>query len=357
MYDEDRQTALTMYERMFDETADEQGLLQLLVSPTRQAVVLARSYDAKLRKLQIESRSQDENYMPDPEDVPSFIFVIDKTAQQAAELGVKNPAVSEDQFSIFESLEDAEQAEEAEHEPAAAETVAEESDESAEITVEEDVAEEPGTAPELDKAEEPQDEAEAEMTEPAEEVSAPVDEEADEEEISDVEETANAVDAFLADFSMENGELVPNKAETEPEEDKTVEAVEELPETEAAEAEEQAETTSRVKTNVFLLILYIFLAIPVGLAGVALLLIPAALFLVLAAIFAYVGVSTLGICFSSFAVIADTMLVFGAGLILTALSLLFIWLFIWFIVGAVFGFIRGICRLGRKICCKEVAVQ
>ena len=34
---------------MFDETADEQGLLQLLVSPTRQAVVLARSYDAKHR--------------------------------------------------------------------------------------------------------------------------------------------------------------------------------------------------------------------------------------------------------------------------------------------------------------------
>ena len=86
MYDEDRQTALTMYERMFDETADEEGLVQLLVSPTRQAVVLARSYDAKERKLQIESRSQDENYLSDPEDVPSFIFLIDKTAKQAAEL-------------------------------------------------------------------------------------------------------------------------------------------------------------------------------------------------------------------------------------------------------------------------------
>ena len=32
MYDEDRQRALKMYERMFDETADEQGLQQLLVS-------------------------------------------------------------------------------------------------------------------------------------------------------------------------------------------------------------------------------------------------------------------------------------------------------------------------------------
>ena len=86
MYDEDRQTALTMYERMFDETADEQGLLQLLVSPPRQAVVLARSYDAKERKLQIESRSRDDNYTPDPEDVPSFVFIIDKTAKQAGML-------------------------------------------------------------------------------------------------------------------------------------------------------------------------------------------------------------------------------------------------------------------------------
>ena len=123
MYDEDRQTALTMYERMFDETADEQGLLQLLVSPTRQAVVLARSYDAKQRKLQIESRSQDDNYMPDPEDVPSFIFVIDKTAQQAAELGVKSLAVSEDQFSIFDELETAEEPVEPSAEGTAADSV------------------------------------------------------------------------------------------------------------------------------------------------------------------------------------------------------------------------------------------
>ena len=79
MYEDDRQTALAMYGRMFDETADEAGLMDLLVSPTRQAVVLARSYDAKARKLQIENASGDDT------EAPAFIYVIDKTAQQAAE--------------------------------------------------------------------------------------------------------------------------------------------------------------------------------------------------------------------------------------------------------------------------------
>lgn len=312
MYDEDRQTALAMYERMFDETADEQGLMQLLVSPTRQAVVLARSYDAKERKLQIESRSMDENYTPDPEDVPSFVFIIDKTAQQAAELSAKALPVDEDQMSIFEEV------------PA---------EEAAEAVAEEVEAEE----------------AETEES----------------EEVSDVEETAKALDAFLADFSVENGELVAAKAE-ESEEPAVEEIAEEVPAVEESEASEEAAAEEAVeeapvkyktKTNIFLLILYIFLALPATVVGVALLLIPTVLFLALAACFASVGVSLIGTCLGSFAVIADMLVVFGAGLILVALGLLFVWLFIWFLGGAIFGFIRGICRLGRKTCCKEVAVQ
>ena len=47
MYEEDRQLALRIYERMFDAVADENALIQGLVSPTRQAVVIARTYDAK----------------------------------------------------------------------------------------------------------------------------------------------------------------------------------------------------------------------------------------------------------------------------------------------------------------------
>lgn len=315
MYEEDRLTALTMYERMFDETADEQALLELLVSPTRQAVVLARSYDAKQRKLQIESRSKDGNYMPDPDDVPSFIFVINKTAQQAAEIAPMLPEADENQFSIFDEVEKA---------------PIEESEAAEEVSLEEAPAEE---------SEEPS------------------------EEESNVEETANAVDAFLADFSVENGELVSTKAESIDE--KTEEApVEEQPEEAEPAAEEaaieeleEAPLRYRTKTNVFLLIFYIFLALPATVFVTVLLLAPASLFLAIAATLGSVGAAVLGTCLGSFAVIADTMVVLGAGLVLCALALLFLWIFIWFIGAVIIGFIRAICRLGRKVCCKEVAVQ
>ncbi len=306
---------MAMYERMFDETSDEQGLMELLVSPTRQAVVLARSYDAKERKLQIESRSLDENYIPDAEDVPSFVFLIDKVAQQAAELAPVLPEVSDDQLSIFE--------------------VAPEQPEEA-------VVEEPA---EIEVAVLPEEEAEGEES----------------AEASNVDETADALDAFLADFSVENGELVPTKTEEPAAAEEPAEEAEAAVEAEEApaaeEANEAAAVQKKLKINIFLLILYIFLAIPVGIAGVALLLVPTVLFLALAAGCVYLGVSLIGMCFGSFAVIADTMVVFGAGLVLAALSLLFVWLFIWFLGVVIVGFIRGICRLGRKICCKEVAAQ
>ena len=317
MYEDDRQTTLSMYGRMFDETADEAGLMDLLVSPTRQAVVLARSYDAKARKLQIESESGDDT------EAPAFIYVVDKTAQQAAELGTKEALVTEGQFSIF--------------------------DEAFELSETKDVAVE-----EVEPI--PQTEIETE------DIAAYQ----DDEERSDVDETADAVDAFLADFTIENGELVSLKAEDkaadpleateEAEESEEVlpEAVEEAP---AEEIEEIEETKYKLKTNIFLLIIYIFLAIPLGLIGIVLLLIPTLLFLSLAVGCAYTAVTVIPMSFTSFAVIADTLAVFGAGLALAALALLFVWLFIWFLGGAIVGYIRGLCRLGRKICCKEVAVQ
>ena len=60
MYEEDRQKALAMYSKMFEDAENEQALLQTLISPTRQAVVVARAYDAKERRLQVTSTSRDE---------------------------------------------------------------------------------------------------------------------------------------------------------------------------------------------------------------------------------------------------------------------------------------------------------
>ena len=103
MVEEDRQTALSMYSRLFDNAQDEEQLMDLLVSPTRQAVVIARTYDARERKQQLES--------PKPEDheqTPAFVLAIDKIYQQVAPKAPEPRPLPEEkeegpvsQFSLF----------------------------------------------------------------------------------------------------------------------------------------------------------------------------------------------------------------------------------------------------------------
>ena len=103
MYEEDRQTALAMYNRLFDEVDDEQGLLQLLVSPTRQAVVIARSYNAKERKLQVHAQSREESDTASDGAAPEFMGVIESIREEAlSRQAPKTAEVSADQFSMFE---------------------------------------------------------------------------------------------------------------------------------------------------------------------------------------------------------------------------------------------------------------
>lgn len=101
MYEEDRQTALAMYNRMFDEAESEQALLQYLVSPTRQAVILARAYNAKERKLQVHTQSRDE-YEQSTDEIPDFVLAINKLQDEASALKITTPQVSEDQISLFD---------------------------------------------------------------------------------------------------------------------------------------------------------------------------------------------------------------------------------------------------------------
>ena len=78
MYEEDRQRALSMYERMFDITEDEQGLIQHLMSPTRQAVIIARAYDAKERKLSVSSQVRGDTAETEETEIPKFVLAINK---------------------------------------------------------------------------------------------------------------------------------------------------------------------------------------------------------------------------------------------------------------------------------------
>lgn len=351
MYEEDRQTALAMYSKMFDDAAEEQMLLQFLISPTRQAVLLARSYDAKERKLQVHTQSREE--APDYSDYdgqfPPFILAIDDLQQAAAAQGIFSPVedaqpVDEDQFSLFDEISSP--------------------------------AKETAPAPAAENSAPAQEQPQAVSDEP-------------EAEKDSVSEFADAVDAFLADFSIADGELVPShseQGEPEPEEEAAPQFddqpfhLEELShqpasqETEEppapAEEEvlidvreedysplEEAPAATVRKARVFPLILYIIFSIPITLLGVLLLLIPTLFSLSFAVTFVSSGVLVLTGAFAGFSIFADLMVILGLAIVLLAIGLLFTWLFIWFIGGAIAGLIRGVIRLGGKWCYKEVAVR
>ena len=410
MYEEDRVRALAMYNSMFDETDDETGLLQLLVSPTRQAVNLARSYDARERKLQAHAQAREAGETAEEE--PSFVQVIERIRDQAAALGAKAPAVSDDQFSLFEDadldtsvfddvaaqLDGATDEPEpftlpVEHEPARF------PDEDAAQGAEAPAAQ-PEEKPQPEKDAAPQDEAPAptaaETTAGSE--SAPEEKPA---EASNPEDAA--VDAFLADFSIAGSELAQNAepavfegahrlpdedaapapAPVLPEEPEAAPAGEAVFQAPAAQAKEEVsaqfaapaapaaqkpaadklpdlpDLPSRTvrKPRVFLLLVFLLFAIPITLLGIALLLLPTLLSLAAGAAAIGLGTSGLVAAFGSFSVFADILLVLGCALVALALGLLLAWTFIWFIGGAIPALVRGVAALSRKWCYKEVEVR
>ena len=349
MYEEDRQTALAMYSQLFDEVDDEQGLLQLLVSPTRQAVVIARSYNAKERKLQVHAQSREESETADYGTAPEFIGVIDGILEEAlSRQAPKTAEVSADQFSMFED----------DFFAPTPEAPSAEAEVQPEAPAAEAAVEAPAEASPAEAAETEAEAAEAEAPAPA----APVDE----------------VDAFIADFSIpaDQQEFAPDAGEqtapaepAEPAQPEEAEAPAESDEDDSApiviEEEDDDEYDDEYyddeeyepvrKPRVFLLILYILLAVPVGLLGILLLIVPTLLFLVLSGLIIAGGVMAVTSAFGSgIAVFADIMVIIGMAFILLALGLLALWIAVWLVGGAMVGLVRGLIHLGGKWCYKEV---
>ena len=354
MYEEDRQTALAMYNQLFDEVDDEQGLLQLLVSPTRQAVVIARSYNAKERKLQVHAQSREESETASDGAAPEFMGVIESIREEAlSRQAPKTAEVSADQFSMFE---DDFFAPTPETPAAPAEAEPEAPTEEAAAPVTEAEVEAPAEASPAEAAETEAEAAEAEAPAPA----ASVDE----------------VDAFIADFSSpaDQPEFAPDAGEqtapaeaAEPaaeeaeapaesdEDDSAPIAIEEEDDEYDDEYYDDEEYEPVRKPRVFLLILYILLAVPVGLLGILLLIVPTLLFLVLAGLIITGGVMAVTSAFGSgIAVFADIMVIIGMAFILLALGLLALWIAVWLVGGVMVGLVRGLIHLGGKWCYKEV---
>lgn len=418
MYDEDRQDALAAYSRMFDHARDEQLLLQFLVSPTRQAVVIARAYNARERKLQVNSQSR-EGHLDDAAS-RDYMHVLDELEAQAVEHNIITPETSEAQLSIFD---EALPAEEPENQSFTAQAVELSEDEPQQEESPAAVEAQAEPAPAVEAASE--NAASAVSTDGAENSADRVDGEAaantesDKTDAAAEEHTAEPapgavaaeavelggddVDAFLSEFSISNDELaIDAPAEEaqavqaaavvldngESKADKRRDAKEEKADKRrvAKEAKQEAGKAAKpavsekrparndkpapapvksgqpleaveIKTRkpvIPLLILYTIIAVPIVALCVLILLIPTLLCLAVSALAVIVGCATLTSAFSAFTMFSDVMVVLGASLLTLALGLLFLWLFVWLIGGAIAGLINAIIKLGGKWCYKEV---
>ena len=396
MYDEDRQRALKMYERMFDIAEDDQGLIQHLMSPTRQAVVIARAYDAKERKLSVSAQKKGDG-AEDGDDIPPFVLAINRIFDELFPEEDPEQGQAEDQVSFFDLGVDPGKPEVKKPVVPKAEVLLsdtqnfqiilpsdrpEEGEAQSPETEDENPAErgEEETGGETPNALSAEERAEA-AADWAGRPSGPdrkvpilsftFDEEEQEEPAADSEEAGQTADA--SEETAEPAEAAEESAPAQdeaPEEEKKdlVQTVQELfpeekTETVARQTEEPAEESPRKRrrtvpmervTDVPRLILFVIAAIPVTLLLLALLLIPTLLSLSVAIGMIALGVTLILAAFSGFAVLADVLMLFGASLIALALGLVFLWITIWLIGGVMVSLVRSVIELGRKWCSKEV---
>ena len=307
MYEEDRQRAMSLYSRMFEEAGDEHALIQALISPTRQAVVVARAYNSNLGRLSLSAATKAAPEDRDQNGVPDYVQAIEGVREQAwADMGI--PAEAEE---TEEAPAEAEEAEEAPAETGEAEETPAEAEETEEAPAEAEEAEE---APaEAEETEEAPAEAEPEKNKP------------------------EGIEFF-----------------TLPEEGKETPESGTLLDENAFNVNSDALRKPRRKAKPFALILYILLAIPLTICAIAVLLVPALLFLALSVAAIICGVVLVSTAFKGFAVFADIMVVLGVSMVLFALGLLFLWTAIWFVGGAIVGVVHGVAALCEKWCYKEV---
>lgn len=362
MFKEDRSEIIQQYNEMLDNAEDEQAMLESFGSPTRLAVAISRSYQRDERKLSVHADSKDGG---SGEAVKVKPVIPTQGKKSSAPIVKPNEPAADAYVDIIEEIR--------------REKAAEEGIEYKPIFFKEEPKPEPVAEPEV---EEPAEEAAEETEQPADEADeAPAAEAvaADEEnaendsEASDSEAQAEDADAEAAEVTEGEAEDAPQVQADEGGEAEAAAAAdaEAEPEPEAAEpADETAHVLATVfnetpeaapekvrKTNVFALILYIIVSIPVGLVLLLVMLGLELGVLGCGLLGLRVGFSLLSFTFSGMSVFADVLLCFGVNLAVLALGVLVTWLAVWLIIVSVPWLIRGIKNLGRKLCVKEVEID
>ena len=91
MSEEDRKTALGIYGDMFDDAPDEQALTGFLISPTRQAVYMARAYNKKPESAFDPMKEYGEEPEEPEDERPGYIKALDHARAEAEKDGIVSP--------------------------------------------------------------------------------------------------------------------------------------------------------------------------------------------------------------------------------------------------------------------------
>lgn len=358
MFKEDRSEIIQQYNEMLDNAEDEQAMLESFGSPTRLAVAISRSYQRDERKLSVHADSKDGG---SGENVKVKPVIPTQGVKSSAPIVKPNEPAADAYVDIIEEIRREKAAEEGieykpiffkedpKPEPAAEPEVEESAEEAAEETaqpvdeVSENAAEEAGTADE-----ENADEAQAEEVE-----AQPEGEPADAEAAETAEQTAGEAEDAPHEAEADEGEA---EAEAAAEAAEPVDETAHVLATVFNETPEAAPEKVR-KTNVFALILYIIVSIPVGLVLLLVMLGLELGVLGCGLLGLRVGFGLLSFTFSGMSVLADVLICFGVNIAVLALGVLVTWFAVWLIIVSVPWLIRGIKNLGRKLCVKEVEID
>ena len=324
MFKEDRSEIIQQYNEMLDNAEDEQAMLESFGSPTRLAVAISRSYQRDERKLSVHADSKDGG---SGEAVKVKPVIPTQGKKSSAPIVKPNEPAADAYVDIIEEIR--------------REKAAEEGIEYKPIFFKEEPKPEPVAEPEVEEpAEEPAEETEqpadeADEAPAAEAVAADEENAENDSEASDSEAQAENADADTAEPADEAAHVLATVFNETPE-----------------AAPEKAK-----KTNVFALILYIIVSIPVGLVLLLVMLGLELSVLGCGLLGLRVGFSLLSFTFSGMSVFADVLLCFGVNLAVLALGVLVTWFAVWLIIVSVPWLIRGIKNLGRKLCVKEVEID
>lgn len=360
MFKEDRSEIIQQYNEMLDNAEDEQAMLESFGSPTRLAVAISRSYQRDERKLSVHADSKDGG---SGENVKVKPVIPTQGVKSSAPIVKPNEPAADAYVDIIEEIR--------------REKAAEEGIEYKPIFFKEDPKPEPAAEPEPEVEEQTEEAAEEaaetvdEVSENAAEEAGTADEENAENDIKASNSEAQAEDAD-AD-TAETAEQTAGEAEDAPQEaqaDEGGEAEAEAPAEVAEPVDETAHVLATVfnetpetapekvrKTNVFALILYIIVSIPVGLVLLLVMLGLELGVLGCGLLGLRVGFGLLSFTFSGMSVLADVLICFGVNIAVLALGVLITWFAVWLIIVSVPWLIRGIKNLGRKLCVKEVEID